>query len=65
MALYDPVEPKHSTDLLTEAILISHRTIFCHFFMECGKKATKQSEFHGKKINVCDLHFNEINLSKN
>ncbi len=61
MALYDPDEPKKSTDLLTEAILISHKTNFCHFFMECGQKATTQSEFQGKKIHVCDFHFKEIN----
>jgi len=56
MALYDPDKPKKSIDLLTEAILTSHRTIFCHFFMECGKKATKQIKFQGKQINVCDEH---------
>lgn len=63
MALYDSDEPKKSIDLLTEAILISHKTIFCHFFMECGKKASKQSEFQGKKIHVCNYHFEEINKS--
>ena len=61
MALYDADEPKKTTDLLAEAILISHRTIFCHYYMECGKKATKQIEFQGKKIHVCNFHFEEVN----
>ncbi len=63
MALYDAVEPKTSVDLLTEAILISHRTVFCHFFMECGKKATKEMAYQGKQIHVCDDHFDEIKKS--
>ena len=63
MALYDPDEPEKSIDLLTEVILKSNRTIFCHFFMECGKKATKQIEYQGKQINVCDDHFDEIKKS--
>jgi len=63
MALYDPDKPKKSIDLLTEAILTSHRTVFCHFFMECGKKATKPIKFQGKQINVCDEHFDEIKKS--
>lgn len=60
MSLYDPDEPQKSIDLLTEVILTSNRTIFCHFFMECGKKATKEAKFQGKTINVCDFHFDEI-----
>jgi len=31
--------------------------------MECGKKATKQIEYQGKQINVCDDHFDEIKKS--
>ena len=60
MALYDPVEPRKSVDLLTEVILDSNRVVYCHFFMECGKKATKKIDFHNNLINVCDNHFNEI-----
>ncbi len=63
MALYDPDEPKKSIDLLTEVVLTSHRTIFCHFFMECGKRASKQIVHQGKQINVCDDHFDEIKKS--
>ena len=59
MSLYDPVKPTKSIDLLTEVILNSDRTIFCHYFMECGNKATKQIDFENKKINVCDEHYNE------
>jgi|GEM_PF-2423108 len=60
MALYDPVEPRKSVDLLTEVILDSNRVVYCHFFMECGKKATQKIDFHNNLINVCDNHFNEI-----
>lgn len=63
MALYDPDTPLKSFDLLTEAIIVSHRTIYCHFFMECGKKAAKQSDFQGKQIHVCNNHFEEIHKS--
>ena len=63
MALYEPDEPTKSIDLLTEVILTSHRTIFCHFFMECGNKATKQIAYQRKQINVCDNHFDEIKRS--
>jgi len=63
MALYDPDEPEKSIDLLTEVILKSNRIIFCHFFMECGKKASNQIEYLGKQINVCDDHFDEIKKS--
>ena len=63
MALYDPDEPKKSIGLLTEAILTSHRTIFCHFFMECGKRTTKQIVHQGKQINVWDNHLDEIKKS--
>ena len=65
MALYEPDEPKKSVDLLTEVILSSDRTVFCHYFMECGKKATKQIEFQEKQINVCDDHFDEIKRHRN
>ncbi|MGI0056999.1 MAG: hypothetical protein ACREAK_06445 [Nitrosarchaeum sp.] len=61
MSLYDAEQPRKSIDLLTEVILNSNRTIYCHYFMECGKKATKQIALNGKQINVCDDHFKEIN----
>ena len=61
MSLYDAEQPRKSIDLLTEVILNSNRTIYCHYFMECGKKATKQIVLNGKQINVCDDHFKEIN----
>ncbi len=60
MALYDPDEPAKSIDLLTEVILKSNRIVYCHFFMECGKKATKETTYQGKQINVCENHFDEI-----
>ncbi len=63
MALYDPDEPTKSIDLLTEVILKSNRIVYCHFFMECGKKATKEIAYQGKQINVCDNHFDEIKKS--
>ena len=63
MALYDPDEPQKSIDLLTGVILKSNRTIYCHFFMECGKRAIKQITFQGKQINVCDNHFDEMKKS--
>jgi len=54
------MEPKKSINLLTEVVLNSNRTVYCHYFMECGKRAKKQIDFHGKPINVCENHFNEI-----
>lgn len=63
MSLYDPTEPKKSIDLLTECILTSNRVVYCHYFMECGKKSTKQITFQGKQIHVCNEHFNEIENS--
>ncbi len=63
MALYDPDEPAKSIDHLTEVILKSNRIVYCHFFMECGKKATKETAYQGKQINVCDNHFDEIKKS--
>jgi predicted ester cyclase len=63
MALYDPDEPQKSVDLLTEVILKSNRIIYCHFFMECGKRAIKQIAYQGKQIHVCDNHFDEIEKS--
>ncbi len=32
--------------------------------MECGKKATKQIDFNGKLINVCENHFEEKKKDK-
>ena len=64
LSLYDPIAPRNSIDLLTEIVLNSHRTVFCHFFMECGKKATKQIDFNGKLINVCENHFEETKKSE-
>ena len=61
MSLYDAVQPHNSIDLLTEVILTSNRTVYCHYFMECGKKATKQIALRDKQINVCDDHFKEVN----
>ncbi len=61
MSLYDAERPSKSIDLLTEVILNSNRVIFCHYFMECGKKATKQITLNDKQINVCDDHFKEAN----
>ncbi len=60
VSLYDPTEPKKSIDLLTDVVLNSNRTVYCHYFMECGKSAKKQIDFHGKLINVCESHFNEM-----
>ena len=59
MSLYDAQEPSTSIDLLTEVILNSNRTIYCHYFMECGKKATKQTSLNNKQINVCEDHYKE------
>ena len=64
MSLYDPDEPKRSVDLLTEAILNSNRIIYCHYFIECGKKASKQINLDDKLINVCDTHYAEIQSKK-
>jgi len=64
LSLYDPIAPRNSIDLLTEIVLNSHHTVFCHFFMECGKKATKQIDFNGKLINVCENHFEETKKSE-
>ncbi|MDH3657966.1 MAG: hypothetical protein OEM77_07520 [Nitrosopumilus sp.] len=61
MSLYDAQQPSKSIDLLTEVILNSNRTVFCHYFMECGKKATKQTNLNDKQINVCDDHYKENN----
>jgi len=63
MSLYDPIKPRKSVDLLTEYILTTNRVIYCHFFMECGKKSSKQIAFQGKQIKVCNEHFNEIENS--
>ena len=64
MSLYDPEEPKRSVDLLTEVILNSNRIIYCHYFTECGKKASKQINLDNKMINVCDNHYDEIQSKK-
>ena len=61
MSLYDAEKPLKSVDLLTEVILNSNRTIYCHYFMECGKKATKQAMLNNKQINVCEEHCKECN----
>ena len=60
MALYDPEEPRRSVDLLTEVILNSSRIIYCHYFIECGKKASKRINLDNKMIDVCDSHYDEI-----
>ena len=59
MSLYDAQQPSKSIDLLTEVILNPNRTIYCHYFMECGKKATKQTNLNDKQIKVCDDHYKE------
>ncbi len=64
MALYDPEEPGRSIDLLTEVILNSDRIIYCHYFIECGKKASKQINLDDKLINVCNNHYDEIQSKK-
>jgi len=64
VSLYDPDEPKRSVDLLTEVILNSNRIIYCHYFIECGKKAIKQINLDDKLINVCDTHYDEIQSKK-
>jgi len=64
VSLYNPEEPRKSVDLLTEVVLNSNRVIFCHYFMECGKKASKQIDFNGKIINVCNYHYDEIQSKK-
>jgi len=64
VSLYNPEEPRKSIDLLTEVVLNSNRIIYCHYFMECGKKASKQIDFNGKTINVCNHHYDEIQSKK-
>jgi len=64
VSLYNPEEPRKSVDLLTEVVLNSNRIIYCHYFMECGKKANKQIEFNEKIINVCNYHYDEIKSKK-
>ena len=64
MSLYNPEDPKRSVDLLTEVVLNSNRIIYCHYFMECGKKANKQIDLDGKTINVCNYHYDEIHSKK-
>ena len=64
MSLYNPEEPRRSVDLLTEVVLNSNRIIYCHYFMECGKKASKQIDLDNKIINVCNNHYDEIQLKK-
>ena len=64
MSLYNPEEPRRSVDLLTEVVLNSNRVIYCHYFMECGKKASKQIDLDNKIINVCNNHYDEIQLKK-
>ncbi len=59
MSLYDDDQPSKSIDLLTEVILNSNRTIYCHYFMECGKKATRQTTLNNNPINVCEDHYKE------
>ena len=48
MTLYDPTEPKKSIDLIAEALLSNHRTFYCHFFNECGKKPIRYVTYQGK-----------------
>ena len=62
VSLYNPQEPRRSVDLLTEVVLNSNRVIYCHYFMECGKKASKQINLDNKIINVCNNHYDEIQL---
>jgi hypothetical protein len=57
MLLYDAQQPSKSIDLLTEVILNPNRIIYCHYFMECGKKATKQTNLNDEQIKVCDDHY--------
>jgi hypothetical protein len=64
VSLYNPEEPRRSVDLLTEVVLNSNRIIYCHYFMECGRKASKQIDLDNKTINVCDYHFDEIQSKK-
>ncbi len=64
MSLYDPDEPKRSVARLTEVILNYNRIIYCHYFIECGKKASKQINLDDKLINVCDTHYDEIQSKK-
>ena len=64
VSLYNPEEPRRSVDLLTEVVLNSNRVIYCHYFMECGKKASKQINLDNKIINVCNNHYDEIQLKK-
>ena len=64
VSLYNPEEPRRSVDLLTEVILNSNRIIYCHYFMECGKKASKQIDLNNKIINVCNNHYDEIQSKK-
>ena len=59
MSLYDTEQPTKSIDLLTEVILNPNRVVYCHYFMECGKKAKKQTNLNGKHINVCEDHYSE------
>ena len=64
VSLYNPEEPRRSVDLLTEVVLNSNRIIYCHYFMECGKKASKQIDLDNKIINVCNTHYDEIQSKK-